>query len=164
MAPVDVLQSIAEIAIGLAGFSGLVAAFAQRPGHTWKGDQKVRIVILVILSFGMMIAALLPFALSGISESEAVVWGVPMVSFSTVALFMLGYWAFKARKYGFRLQFPFISLPIIALASTMQIVTLLSGFGLIVPYSPAVLVAGMLSVLLFAATMFLALLHITWND
>ena len=164
MAPEDVLQSIAEIGIGLAGFSGLVAAFAQRPGHTWKGEQKVRIVILVILSFGMMIGALLPFALTGISESEALVWGVPMVGFSAVALTMQGYWSVKARKYGFKLQFPLVSLPIITLASTMQVITMLSGFGLIFPYSPAVFVSGMLSVLLFTATMFLALLHITWND
>jgi hypothetical protein len=40
----------------------------------------------------------------------------------------------------------------------------LSGFGLIFPHSPALFVFGLISVLLFAANMFLALLHITWKD
>ena len=164
MSPEDVLQSIAEIAIGLAGFSGLVAAFAQRPGHTWKGEQKARIVILVILSFGMILASFLPFALSGISESRALIWGVPMVAFSALALTILGYWVLVARRRGYQLQFPFVSIPIIFVASLMQVLAGLSGFGLVFPHSPTVFVFGLLSVLLFAANMFLAMLHITWKE
>lgn len=164
MTPEDALPSIAEIAIGLGGFSGLVAAFGQRPGQSWRGDQKTRIVFLVILSFGMIVAALLPSAMSGISESPGLVWGVPMVSYSTVALALLGYWIVVSRRRGYKLQFPLFSTAILSGAGLLQVVVLLSGLGVIAPYSPTLFVFGLLSILVFGANMFLALLHITWTD
>jgi len=164
MTPEDALPIIAEIAIGLAGFSGLVAAFGQRPGHAWRGDQKVRIVFLVILSFGMITAALLPFALSGISNAPALVWGIPMVAYGLLALTLLGYWVVLSRRHGFRLQFPLLSIGILVVAGGLQAAMILSGLGLLMPYSPALFLLGLLSVLVFGAAMFLALLHITWSD
>lgn len=164
MTPGDALLSIAEIAIGLAGFSGLVAAFGQRPGYAWKGDQKTRIVFLVILSFAMIITAILPFALSGISDSPALVWGVPMVAYSAVALTLLSYWVVLARRHNYSLQFPVVSKLIMFVAAGLQIVAALSGLGLIFPFSPVIFIFGLLAILLFSATMFLALLHITWKE
>jgi peptidoglycan/LPS O-acetylase OafA/YrhL len=164
MTPENALLSIAEIAIGLAGFSGLVAAFGQRPGHSWKDDQKTRIVLLVILSFAMIIAAILPFALSGISDSPALIWGLPMVAYSVVALTLLVYWIVLARRRNYNLQFPVVSLVIILIATGLQVLAGLSGLGLIFPFSPVIFVFGLLAILLFSANMFLALLHITWKE
>lgn len=164
MTPEDALMSIAEIAIGLAGFSGLVAAFGQRQGHTWREDQKARIVFLVILSFGMITCALLPFAISGISNSPAWIWGLPMVSYSILALVLLARWVVLSRRHGFKLQFPKVSIPIIGIATVLQVLVMLSGFGIIMPYSAPLFVFGLLSILVFSANMFLALLHITWSD
>lgn len=164
MTPQDALPAIAEIAVGLAGFSGLVAAFSQRPGQPWRPDQKTRIVFLVILSFGMITAALLPYAMSGISESPALIWGVPMVAYSAIALVLLAYWVVVSRKRNYKLQFPLVSIPILSAATALQIVVLLSGLGLIVPYSSTLFVFGLLSILVFGANMFIALLHITWSD
>jgi len=164
MIPEDALVSIAEIAIGLAGFSGLVAAFGQRPGHSWRGDQKSRIFLLVILSFAMIICALYPFAMSGLSDSPALVWGVPMVSYSVVSIILLAYWIIVSRRRDYKLQFPLVSIPIILCSAALQVIVALSGFGFILPYSPALFVLGLLSILVFGAVMFLALLHITWRD
>jgi peptidoglycan/LPS O-acetylase OafA/YrhL len=163
MTPEDSLFSIAEISIGLAGFSGLVAAFVQHPGQSWRADQKARIVLLVALSFGMIIAALAPYALSGISTSPALVWGAPMVTFSTLCIALLTHWVVVARKRDFKLQFPLISIPTIAAAAALQILAFLSGWGWIFPYSPAVFVLGLLSVLVFGAIVFLALLDSIWE-
>lgn len=164
MIPEDALLGIAEIAIGLAGFSGLVAAFGQRPGHAWKGEEKARIVFLIILSFGIIVSAILPFALSGISDSPALIWGLPMVGYSCLALTLLGNWIFLARRYEYSFQFPFISIPIMIFAGALQFMVGLSGLGLIFPQSPALFVLGLLSILLFSATMFLALLNMTWKE
>ena len=164
MTPQDALLSIAEIAIGLAGFSGLVAAFGQRPGPSWKDDQKTRLVFLVIRSFAMIIAAILPFALSGISDSPALIWGLPMVAYSMVALTLLVYWIVLARRRNYNLQFPVVSLVIILIATGLQVLAGLSGLGLIFPFSPVIFVFGLLAILLFSANMFLALLHITWKE
>jgi len=163
MTPEDALPVIAEIGIGLAGFSGLVAAFVQQSGQTWRLEQKARIVLLIILSFGMMIAAMMPYALTGASESPALVWGVPMVAFSLLCIGLLGYWIRASRRHGFTLLFPAISIPIMGVATALQVLSLLSGFGLIFPYSPTLFVLGLLSVLAFGANIFLALLHSVWR-
>jgi len=164
MTPEDVLPNIAEIAISLAGFGGLVAAFGQRPGQFWRGDQKTRIVLLVILSFAMIVSALYPSAMSGLSHSPALVWGVPMVSFGGLSLALLTYWIIVARRHGYKLQFPLVSIPVITAAGLLQCLLLLSGCGVLLPFSPALFVLGLLSILVFGAVMFLALLHITWRE
>lgn len=162
MTPQDSLFSIAEISIGLAGFSGLVAAFVQHAGEPWRADQKTRIVLLIVLSFGVIVSALTPYALSGISDSPALVWGVPMVAFSILCIGLHGYWIVVARKRSFTLQFPYVSIPILIGATALQALAFLSGLGLVVPYSPTVFVFGLLSVLVFGANMFLALLYSIW--
>jgi len=164
MAPEDALASIAEIAIGLAGFSGLVAAFVQSSGHSWKGDQKARIVFLVILSFAVITTSLLPSAISGLSASPALVWGIPMIACGFVTLTSLLCWVVLSRRHHYRLQFPKTSISILSISGTLQLAVLLSGFGVVLPYSPALFVFGLLSILVFCANMFLALLHMTWRE
>lgn len=163
MAPEDSLFSIAEISIGLAGFSGLVAAFVQQSEHAWRVDQKARIVLLIVLSFGVIVTALAPYALSGISDSPALVWGLPLVAFSTLCVGLLFYWMKLSRRHDIKLLFPLTSIPILGVAVTIQVVAFFSGLGLVFPYSPTVLVLGFLSVLIFGANMFLALLHSIWE-
>jgi len=163
MTPEDALFSIAEISIGLAGFSGLVAAFVQHEGQSWRLDQKTRIVLLIVLSFGVIVSALTPYALSGISTSPALIWGVPLVAFSVLCIGLLVFWTVLSRRHGFTLLFPLTSIPILLVATTLQVVALLSGLGLIFPYSSTVLVLGFLSVLVFGANMFLALLYSIWE-
>ncbi len=53
------LQTIAEISIGLAGFSGLVVALREGSGSL-DDIQKYRLRILFSLSFGAMFLSLLP--------------------------------------------------------------------------------------------------------
>lgn len=163
MTPQDSLLPIAEIGIGLAGFSGLVAAFVQHSGQAWRLEQKARIILLIILSFGLMVAALMPYALSGLSSSPALIWGVPMIAFSLLCFSLLYYWIRISRKHRFRLHYPMVSIPVMVFAASLQIMCLLSGFGLIFPYSTTLFVLGLLSVLTFGANIFLALLQSIWG-
>ncbi|MGE0621392.1 MAG: hypothetical protein AB7I04_07970 [Pseudomonadales bacterium] len=163
MTPQDALFAIAEISIGLAGFSGLVAAFVQHEGQTWRADQKTRIVMLIVLSFGVIVCALTPYALSGVSASPALIWGVPLVVFSTLCIGLLIYWIVVSRRHSFQLLFPVISIPVLTVATVLQVVAFLSGVGLLFPYSSTILVLGFLSVLVFGANMFLALLYSIWK-
>ena len=163
MTPQDALFAIAEVGIGLAGFSGLVAAFVQHSGQTWRREQKTRIVLLIVLSFGMIVSALAPYALSGVSGSPALVWGAPMVALSVLCIGLLLYWIRVSRKYAFKLLFPLFSIPILSVATVLQVMGFLSGIGWIFPYSPALFVLGLLSVLVFGANIFLALLYSIWE-
>ncbi len=163
MVPEDALAAFAEIGIGLAGFSGLVAAFVQHSGEPWREDQKARIVLLIVMSFGMIICALLPYALTGISTAPALVWGLPMVIFSALCIGLLAHWALLARSRGFSLRFPWISVPVLLVAGGLQLLSLLSGLGLVFPYSPTIFLLGFLTLLVFGALVFLALLSSIWN-
>ena len=53
------LQTIAEISIGLAGFSGLIVALRKNPGPL-TDVQKYRLKILFAMTFGAMFLSLLP--------------------------------------------------------------------------------------------------------
>jgi len=164
VAPQDALASIAEVAIGLAGFSGLVAAFGQRVGQSWRGDQNARIIYLVALSFVVIATSLLPSAIAGWSDSASLVWGIPMIACGVLTLTALFTWIVLSRRHDYKLQFPKTSISILFVAGTLQLALLLSGFGVILPYSSALFVLGLLSILIFCANMFLALLHRTWRD
>ena len=73
MAPQDVLTTIAEISIALAGFTGLVAAFRQFGGYRWSFEERLRITMLIVLSFTVIICALSPFALGGMTVTSSLI-------------------------------------------------------------------------------------------
>ncbi len=79
----DILQTIAEISIGLAGFSGLIVALRKSPGPL-SDVQKFRLKILFANAFGAMFLSLLPNLLSGFGMPETRIW------FDSAAA-MLGY-------------------------------------------------------------------------
>ena len=69
----DLLQTIAEISIGLAGFSGLVVALRKGSGPPDE-IQRYRLRILFSLSFGAMFLSLLPDTLVNFGVPDEGVW------------------------------------------------------------------------------------------
>jgi hypothetical protein len=66
------LQSAIEVAIGIAGFSGIVGAVAGRTAGQWNAANQVRLRVLLTASGGALIFAFLPFLLIDSFESETV--------------------------------------------------------------------------------------------
>jgi hypothetical protein len=69
----DSLQTIAEISIGLAGFSGLIVALRRNPGPL-TDVQKYRLRILFAMTFGAMFLSLLPELLQSFQVPEERIW------------------------------------------------------------------------------------------
>jgi hypothetical protein len=69
----DSLQTIAEISIGLAGFSGLVVVLRKSPGPL-TDVQKYRLRILFAMTFGAMFLALLPDLLLNFKVPGSRIW------------------------------------------------------------------------------------------
>lgn len=69
----DSLQTIAEIGIGLAGFSGLIVALRKTPGPL-TDVQKFRLRILFGNAFGAMFLSLLPNLLLSFRVPESHIW------------------------------------------------------------------------------------------
>lgn len=70
----QVLLTLAEIAVGLAGFSGVVAAFSRT--RDFPPEDRVRFLMLVGGTFFVILLALVPFLfeLGGMTESETWRW------------------------------------------------------------------------------------------
>ena len=82
----DFLQTIAEISIGLAGFSGLIVALRKTPGPL-TDVQKFRLKVLFANAFGAMFLSLLPNLLSSFGVPEDRIWfdsSATMLGFSLV--------------------------------------------------------------------------------
>jgi len=66
-------ETLAEIALGLAGFSGVVVAVSDRPVQHERSDS-LRILSLLTLSLGGLVLALLPSGLALAEVSWATIW------------------------------------------------------------------------------------------
>jgi hypothetical protein len=92
----ELLLTIAQAALGIAGFSGVMSAFMKRPGKL-TSVEIYRVAVLLGVSFGAMFLAFLPSALEALGSSGASLWAeasATMTAFSVVALaaFLLASW------------------------------------------------------------------------
>jgi len=72
----DVLLTLGEVAIAVAGFSSIVAVFGRRSEREWSGVESFRLSALILNAAGPALLAFLPFALLNLRVSPPVVWGV----------------------------------------------------------------------------------------
>ena len=87
MTDISTLETVAEISVAIAGFSGIVATFQFQPHAPPKSGDIVALTIIV--NMGLSVAALsyLPILLFSYTSSEAVVWSIS----STVAAVYMCY-------------------------------------------------------------------------
>ena len=62
MESASILQTIAEVAIGLAGFGGIAAGLGYRTRGTWSDQDRTRLLQMVVSSLLVVFACLLPYA------------------------------------------------------------------------------------------------------
>ena len=83
------LTNVAESAIALAGFTGLLTAF-QRRQMNWSDQERFRIRMLLMVCFGIMAFAFMPkvFVDSVIAEDR--MWRLLTIGWSLFAIFLCG--------------------------------------------------------------------------
>jgi hypothetical protein len=72
----EVLQTLAEVAIALTGFTGIVVALHGRAGEPLSGFSLVRFRVLLIASLFAVAFSLLPFFFHHLGLSPPVTWSV----------------------------------------------------------------------------------------
>jgi hypothetical protein len=72
----DPLLTTAEVAITLAGFTGIVAVLGQRGRGDWRPEEQLRLVMLLASSFAALLFAMLPIALGSLGLTEAGSWTI----------------------------------------------------------------------------------------
>lgn len=95
MAGSDGLAIIAEVSLGLAGFSGVVVILGRRDAFL-----SLRLAILLATSLGAMLMALLPFALVELGLSDARIWLACDVLLAIYPVGLLAFFLPGTQRYG----------------------------------------------------------------
>ena len=72
----ETLLTVAELALALAGFAGLVAAFQSGSIAAWGGFDRTRFSGMIELALGTALLALVPICLHALGASEATAWRI----------------------------------------------------------------------------------------
>ncbi len=92
------LQTIAEISIAFAGFSGLIVAL-RKSARPLTEIEKFRLQILLTLAFGAMFLSFFPEVLESLGVGEHETWvyaGSALCVYSTI---FLAWWIYASRKF-----------------------------------------------------------------
>ena len=65
-----ILQTIAEVAVGLAGFGGIAAGIGYRARGTWSGQDRTRFMGMILSSLFVVFACLVPYALHHLGAQQ----------------------------------------------------------------------------------------------
>ena len=100
------LSAVIEIAIGVAGFAGIVAAVRQRQFAHWPIEQLLRLQILFTATAASVVLGLLPPFLAESGLDAHVVW---KISSGALTCWIVGALAFRlrqSRKHGVSMPIP----------------------------------------------------------
>lgn len=70
----NALSTLAEVAIAITGFAGVVAVFGRRGSGHWSAVERDRLLALLTLSLGALLSCVLPFAVLSTQVSESSCW------------------------------------------------------------------------------------------
>ena len=76
MSSEGILVAIAELAIGIAGFSGVVVALGSRTGERWSPVTRIRMVLLLSVSLSAAMFSLLPLVLDEAGLTAERAWSI----------------------------------------------------------------------------------------
>jgi len=153
----DELLAIAEIAVGIAGFSGVVAAFTQRGGLSTA--DRLRFLAIFLSAFSALLLAFVPIALTYSGVSGAAIWRVSSVVMLVWSVVGLASYPQGARRIRQELGTTH-SLPIVlfAIPTCLSLgVQIVNAGGWIWSPNPVAYLFGML-VYLYSAGLFFVLI------
>lgn len=158
----DSLQTVAEIGIAFAGFSGLVIAFRRKAGPLTI-VHKYRLRVLLALAFGAMFLALLPDLLYSLSMSAPAVWRSASLAALVFSCAFLTWWLVASRHMVRVVPEIFHRWAVVRMATghvTIVLLLLAAATGLAGRYAAAAFLAALIWYLMHAAQQFSRMLFI----
>lgn len=146
------LSSVIEVAIGIAGFAGIIAAIRQRSVTSWPAQQLIMLQVLFFASAAAIVLSLLPAVLTEAGLDEDTVWcicGGALTAWITIAG---SYRAIQSRSAGVTLPLPRPVLTLGAIAVILQVYNILG------PRDAWPFLAGLIALVVNGFSMFLLLL------
>ena len=146
------LSAVIEIAIGVAGFAGIVAAVRQRQLDHWPTEQLLLLQVLFTATAAAIVFALLPQFLAEYGLAEPLIWQVSSAALICWAVGALSFRIYQGRKYGVAMPIPVHVRAWAVLTVVLQIHNLLSE-GQAWPF-----LLGIMTMLMNAFSVFLLLI------
>jgi hypothetical protein len=160
------LQTIAEISIAFAGFSGLVVALRKTPGPL-TNVQKYRLRVLLALAFGAMFLSMLPELLQNGGTPPQKLWIYSNAAAMIFSAVFLGWWLVASRRM-MRLVpeiFDWLAVSRMAAGHLAIIILLLATVvSVIYEHASAAYIAALIWYLMHAAQQFSRMLFIQPRD
>lgn len=159
--PYDILTTLAEVSITLAGFTGIVLLFS-KPSGGWNGIDVTRFRILLTSSLSTVILSTIPFILLSIPMlQEPVVWRIMsliFISFITVMLLIDLKHIKKHRHHIEKIDFLVILTlwPLLIIMISLQIINIFSAEAQFWKFLAGLLVNLIVSVVTFGRFAFMS--------
>jgi hypothetical protein len=152
----NALLTLAQVAIGLAGFSAILVALSGKP-HQWTPVDAFRIRNILAFSFQSVFLSLVPFVLAFFRLPESSVWKLSLLviaiaTFGGVLLVLSG--VYRLSRPERAVLNAVVVSTVTAILFTMAAVELLAAFGIVRP-APGVFFLGLV-VLLGVSTVLVA--------
>lgn len=162
MATPDSLQTIAEVGIGLAGFSGLIVALRRTSGPLDE-IQKFRMSLLFVLAFGAIFLSFLPDLLTSLNVPEQRTWLDASASLFAYSLVLLWWWFGGSRRHA-KVVPEIFNWYAFTLMSVGHVIVVVLQFavmlGLFETRAPGIFMLGLTWYLIHAAQQFVRMLYI----
>ena len=160
------LQTIAEISIAFAGFSGLIVALRKKIGPLTELE-KYRLQILLTLAFGAMFLSFLPEVLQSLELGERYTWMYAGSALCVYSIVFLVWWIRASRRFAraFPEVFHWGAFSRMAVGHVSVILLQLSTISsLIEDMGATVYVVGLIWYLVHAAQQFARMLFVQPDD
>ncbi len=158
----DSLTTFAELAMALAGFTGLLTAF-QRKHVIWSEQERFRIRMLLMVCFGIMVFALSPKMLVDSTMPEAWMWRFLTIGWSLFAIASCVSLIQRVVVGSIQLAMPKASWLLLIGGLAVHSVTLAGSVFLLWSPGSAALAAGFIWGLMFGGMFFYGTLAIIWR-
>ena len=154
MRAIDYLPTVAEIAITIAGFAGIVAVV--RSSGDMSIEQTRRVVYLVLVCTVTVVTALLPGVLTDLGLSASASAAVSSAILGISVLGLVGSFLWNIFTGGLNLIFPKLTYLVAATPTVTATVLVLSSIGVVFSPSYGLLLLGLIVNLLLALWIFVA--------
>ena len=162
MDPQEILTTIAEIGIALAGFSGLVVVLRKNDGPL-NAIEKYRMSVLLAMAFGAMFLALMPGILMRLGLSGDILWKVSSALLVVFSIIFVLAWVLSSRRF-FHVAREIFNVPAFAAMTIGHLVNMLLQTGVVLglwaDQSIGVYLLGLAWLLAHASQQFIRMLFI----
>lgn len=158
MDPQETLNTLAELAVALAGFAGIM--FGLRRRSSGPTQEVTRLAMTLWVCTSVVFCAILPIALSQFTDSDSIIWGIPCFILGILQFSNMTTVTVLVRKGTVAPAFPILNIITMAMIYISSVSMVAASLDMLVPRSSGSLIIGCLAGVLMGLYSFIS--NSTW--